>query len=75
MKRGILAALTMLSAAAALAQPASNADLVGLWSARQEYGPQVAGTLLILPRGGALTADIAGFSMPVRQDVEITIHM
>ena len=51
----------------AAAQSAGTADLEGLWVARALYGPDVRGTLLILQRGDGLVADIAGFSVPVKQ--------
>jgi CubicO group peptidase (beta-lactamase class C family) len=49
------------------AQPTSEANLEGLWAAKERYGPDIRGTLTILPRGGVLVADIAGFTVPVRQ--------
>lgn len=58
---------TSVIAAGALAQGAANLSLEGLWAAHQRYGPDVKGALLILPRDGVLTADIAGLSVPVRQ--------
>jgi CubicO group peptidase (beta-lactamase class C family) len=48
-------------------QVASQAGLDGLWVAEQRYGPDIRGPLLILPRGGGLGADIAGFMVPVTQ--------
>ena len=68
MKRLALVALSAAIVAAAAAAQTSGPDrLEGLWAARQHYGPDVRGTLLILPQNGALTADIAGFSVPVQQ--------
>jgi CubicO group peptidase (beta-lactamase class C family) len=54
------------TAPAASAQPGTP-DLEGLWVARAHYGPNVRGRLLILQRGDGLVADIAGFSVPVKQ--------
>ena len=42
-------------------------DLTGLWVAKERYGRDIQGTLLILPRQGGLVADLAGFSVPVTQ--------
>ncbi len=39
----------------------------GLWSAKERYGPDVRGALTILRRGNSLTADVSGFTEPVRQ--------
>jgi CubicO group peptidase (beta-lactamase class C family) len=57
-----------LLATAVSAQVASQSDLTGLWAAENRYGPDVRGTLMILPRGNGLVADIAGFAVPVKQD-------
>jgi CubicO group peptidase (beta-lactamase class C family) len=54
-------------AAAASAQTARTTDLEGLWVAHARYGPDVRGSLTILKRGDTLVADIAGFSVPVKQ--------
>lgn len=48
----------------ASAQQAPNPSIEGLWVARDVNAP-VHGTLLIIERGGALGADLAGFSVPV----------
>ena len=68
----VLAALVMLAASllgtSATPQAVDEKTLEGMWVARQRYGPDVHGTLLILPRNGALHADIGGFSVPVRLD-------
>jgi hypothetical protein len=58
---------TVLVAAAALAQPADAPELEGLWAAHARYGPDVRGRLMILQRGDGLVADIAGVSVPVKQ--------
>ncbi len=58
---------SLLLAAAVSAEPAATADLEGLWVARARYGPDVRGRLMILKRGDGVVADIAGFSVPVRQ--------
>jgi CubicO group peptidase (beta-lactamase class C family) len=57
----------LVIAAAASAQSAGTTDLEGLWVAHARYGPDVRGKLTILKRGDALVADIAGFSVPVKQ--------
>ncbi|MBC7912432.1 MAG: serine hydrolase [Pyrinomonadaceae bacterium] len=61
---GILAALA-LSAAASLTQTAtaqtnSAAQLAGLWEAKQRFGPDIRGSLLIRQTGGEWQAEIAG---------------
>jgi CubicO group peptidase (beta-lactamase class C family) len=55
-------------AASASAQQTQNPQLEGLWVARQIYGPEVDGTLIIRPQVAGLVADIAGFIVPVMQD-------
>jgi CubicO group peptidase (beta-lactamase class C family) len=55
----------LMVAPGASAQVAVNFE--GLWSARQQFGPAIGGTLLILDRGGGLHADISGFSVPVQR--------
>lgn len=63
-----LASIALLPAAIVLAQPANQPpSLEGLWVAAQRYGPDIRGPLMILPRGGGLVADVAGFSVPVTQ--------
>lgn len=65
-----LASLILMPPSAALAQPASGSGQVtleGLWAAKQRYGPDIRGTLMILRRGDGLVADIAGFTVPVTQ--------
>jgi len=64
------ASLVLLPAAAALAQVGAGSgqlNLVGLWAAKERYGPDIRGTLIILRRGNDLVADIGGFTVPVRQ--------
>jgi CubicO group peptidase (beta-lactamase class C family) len=58
---------SLLIVAVASAQPAAVPDLEGLWVAHARYGPDVRGRLMILRRGDGLVADIAGFSVPVKQ--------
>lgn len=62
-----IAAAAMLAASASAQQLASQ-SIEGLWVAHERYGPDIRGTLLILQRNGVLTADIAGYSVPVRVD-------
>jgi CubicO group peptidase (beta-lactamase class C family) len=63
-----LVSFAFLPAALASAQTASvPPTLEGLWVAKARYGPDVRGSLLIRPRADALVADIAGFTVPVRQ--------
>lgn len=63
-----IALATTVLAAGAAAQSVSQDSPEGLWVARQRYGPDVHGTLLILPVNKTLRADIAGYSVPVRVD-------
>lgn len=51
----------------AAAQSPGQANLDGLWVAKERYGPDICGRLMILPRGAGLVADIAGFTVPVQQ--------
>ena len=57
----------VIATAASAQQPARTTDLEGLWVAHARYGPDVRGRLMILKRGDGLVADIAGFSVPVKQ--------
>ena len=53
-------------AAAVQAQPATQPPaLEGLWVAEVRNGPDVRGTLMLVPRGDGLVASIAGFTVPV----------
>lgn len=61
----IALASTVASANAAVAQ--APASLEGLWAAKERYGPDIRGTLMIVQRGDGLVADIAGFTAPVQQ--------
>jgi CubicO group peptidase (beta-lactamase class C family) len=61
------AAASLLIVTAASAQQAATLDLEGLWVARAHYGPDVRGRLMVLKRGDGIVADIAGFSVPVKQ--------
>ena len=61
---GALAAIVL--ATAAVGQTAPRESFEGLWAAKQRFGPDIRGTLLILARDGALRADLAGLSVPVR---------
>jgi CubicO group peptidase (beta-lactamase class C family) len=62
-----LSCASLLIVAAASAQSAATTDLEGLWVAHARFGPDVHGRLMILQRGDGLVADIAGFSVPVKQ--------
>ena len=69
-----LASISFLPAAMAIAQTSGSGqaaakatNLEGLWVAREHYGPDIRGPLMILPRGDGLVADVAGFTVPVRQ--------
>lgn len=62
-----LSCTTLLIVAAASAEPAGTSELESLWAAHARYGPDVRGRLMILQRGDGLVADIAGFSVPVKQ--------
>lgn len=46
--------------------PSPESEIVGLWSARRDFGPHVRGTLLIAREGTRGRAEIAGRSAPVR---------
>jgi CubicO group peptidase (beta-lactamase class C family) len=57
----------MVLSAGTAAQTAGHESHEGLWTARQRYGPDVQGSLLILQQDGELRADIGGFSVPVHR--------
>lgn len=67
------ASAALLQVAAATAQSGEldatqpPARLEGLWTAENRYGPDIRGTLMILPRGSALVADFVGFTIAVEQ--------
>ena len=66
----VLAALgcaASLLATAVAAQVDDSKSLEGLWLAQQRFGPDIRGTLTIIPRNGVLVADIAGFTVPVTE--------
>src|SRR5688572_30196017 len=62
-----LVCASLLVAAAVSAEPAATTGLEGLWAGRARFGPDVRGRLMILRRGDGIVADIAGFSVPVKQ--------
>lgn len=64
--RRMLAALLLAAMPVLAAADAPAPDLTGLWRASQRFGPQMRGTLLIMPDGAGWRAEIAGFSVPVR---------
>jgi CubicO group peptidase (beta-lactamase class C family) len=59
----VLLSLTVTVAAQPAAQPPS---LEGLWAAEVRNGPDIRGTLLLVPRNGGAVADIAGLTVPVQ---------
>lgn len=67
MSKRLVALACASLATLAPAQSADRADLTGLWGAKERYGPDIRGTLLIRPQGRALVADIGGFIVPVKQ--------
>jgi CubicO group peptidase (beta-lactamase class C family) len=68
MKRGLFAlSCAVLLSATLSAQDAAKQPLEGLWVAKAWFGPDVRGTLLILPRSQGSVAEIVGFSVPVTQ--------
>ena len=62
----VLLAACTLPAADARAQAAAPADLSGLWKSKRLFGPEARGTLLITRTGAGYTADMMGFTIPVR---------
>jgi len=59
----------LLLAAAMLAASAAGADdLTGLWKAKRNFGPDARGTLVMQRTAAGWTADLAGYSVPVRAD-------
>ena len=69
LRTALIIGTAMALAGVAIAQPPAPPDLAGLWAARSIRMP-VRGTLLIIDRGGALTADIAGFVVPIQRSGE-----
>jgi CubicO group peptidase (beta-lactamase class C family) len=67
MRKMIALSCAVLMASAGWAQATDQPDLSGLWVAKERYGPDVRGPLMIRPRGNGLIAEIAGFTVPVRQ--------
>ncbi len=61
-----VAASLALSASAAAAQTAPPAELAGLWYARRDFGPEVAGRLVVDRANGGWRAAIAGRAAAVR---------
>lgn len=61
----VIAACT-LSGVDLPAQAADSMDLVGLWKAKRRFGPDARGPLMITRSGSAYTADMMGFTVPVR---------
>ena len=63
----VAAALLATASAVELpAQAAGSMDLVGLWKAKRRFGPEARGPLLLTRTGGGYTADMMGFTVPVR---------
>ena len=65
MKAASIGLLALAMASCAVAQVRSP-DFVGLWEAKRHFGPEVRGTLVLVPREGGLVADIGGYSVPVK---------
>ena len=51
----------------AVAAPAQPVSLEGLWVAEVRNGPEVRGSLMLVPSDGGLIASIGGFAIPVKQ--------
>src|SRR5436190_2631049 len=68
MRRPCAGLLALAVAASPMASGAESGDesLVGLWAAKRFFGPDVRGELVLVPRDGAVVAEIAGFSAPVK---------
>src|SRR5687768_364275 len=64
---GLALAGASLLASAALAQTPAAGSLEGLWQAKERYGPDVRSTLMLREGDGGLIAEIAGLTVPVRQ--------
>ena len=57
----------LILAAVVYAQVATN-NLAGLWEAKQRFGPDARGAIVLLHEGTAWTADFAGRSTPVQEE-------
>jgi CubicO group peptidase (beta-lactamase class C family) len=67
MRKVLAFSCAALAATAGSAEVAGQQDLSGLWVAKERYGPDIRGPLMIRPRGDGLVADISGFTVPVLQ--------
>jgi CubicO group peptidase (beta-lactamase class C family) len=70
MKRMAIVLAGAVGLAAAVIAQRADKPLEGLWVAQQRYGPEIRGTLMIVPRDAGLVADIGGFSVPIRRQGE-----
>jgi CubicO group peptidase (beta-lactamase class C family) len=55
-----------ITATVAHAQTEDAGELVGLWKAKRRFGPDARGPLLMVRSGNSYTADMMGFTVPVR---------
>jgi hypothetical protein len=56
--------------------PDSVAELVGLWKAKRRFGPDGRGQLIVQRTGNGYTADMMGFTIPVRlEDDELRFEL
>lgn len=69
----IVASISFVSAASlATASPAGSAgELLGLWKAKHDFGPDARGTLVLQKTTGGWTADFRGRTIAVREDHEV----
>src|SRR5262245_20552890 len=67
---GVAAIFLAGVASQAFAQVAASDSLEGLWVAKDRYGPDIRGPLMLRPAGSELIADVAGFSIPVKPQGE-----
>ena len=53
---------------AAVGADAASDELLGLWKAKRNFGPEARGTLVITKNASGWNADFLGHTIPVRQD-------
>jgi CubicO group peptidase (beta-lactamase class C family) len=68
MHRTVRAVVLMIAVTAGVARADEPPSIVGLWRAKQQFGPMIRGSFTIERSAQSLTAEIAGWTAPVRQE-------
>jgi CubicO group peptidase (beta-lactamase class C family) len=66
-----IAALLVTSSGAGEPPASGAAELAGLWVAKQRFGPDARGPLMVTRVGGAYVAEIVGKRVPVRESAGV----